>query len=245
VVYLGGWWFVAAISLACTLAGYEFVSLMRRAGYSPSLPLCWLLIALLTLDALFPAWQVYRWLLPLWIMGSLTWQLFQRATRTPVIDWALALACGLYMGLVVSHAIMLRNGPSGRLWMGLVLLTTWATDTAAYLIGLTWGRHRLWPRLSPGKTWEGAIGGWLTGVVVTALLTAGIGAGWVHGLALGVIVASAAPFGDLSISMIKRQVGVKDSGNLIPGHGGVLDRLDSMFFIILAVHFYVTTFIGP
>jgi phosphatidate cytidylyltransferase len=167
--------------------------------------------------------------------------LFHQATD--ILDWALAIAFGFYLGIVASNSVLLRNGPDGGLWMAFVVLVSWAIDGAAYGAGRAWGRHKLWPQVSPGKTWEGAIGGWLAGVGASVIICWLIGVGWQHGLALGVWVATVSPFGDLTISMLKRQVGAKDSGNLIPGHGGALDRLDSMLFVVLLVRLYVTVFI--
>jgi len=95
------------------------------------------------------------------------------------------------------------------------------------------------PRLSPGKTWEGALGGWVTGVGAGALVAWLFGIDVIHGLALGALIGLASPFGDLAISMIKRQVGAKDSSNLIPGHGGMLDRIDSVLFTVVVSYYYV------
>ena len=123
--------------------------------------------------------------------------------------------------------------------MALALLGTWITDTGAYFVGRTMGRHPFFPKISPKKTLEGAIGGWVAGVVTVMLL----GAGWLdlsppHGFALGTLLALGATFGDLAESVLKRQVDVKDSGNLIPGHGGMLDRIDSLLFVMPIVYYF-------
>jgi phosphatidate cytidylyltransferase len=120
-----------------------------------------------------------------------------------------------------------------------VLLCTWGADTFAYLVGSRWGRHKLWPRLSPKKSWEGLAGsvlGSLLGAVGVAVL---FNLSWASCLFLGLIIPVVDLFGDVSISMMKRDVGVKDSSNLFPGHGGFLDRIDSLLFVSIVVYYYV------
>jgi phosphatidate cytidylyltransferase len=123
-------------------------------------------------------------------------------------------------------------------WVWLVLLCTWGADTFAYLVGSRWGRHKLWPRLSPKKSWEGFAGsilGSLLGAAVVAIL---FNLGWTTCLLIALIIPIIDLFGDVSISMMKRNVGVKDSSNLFPGHGGFLDRIDSLLFVSIVVYYY-------
>jgi phosphatidate cytidylyltransferase len=141
------------------------------------------------------------------------------------------------------HLVALRQVRDGLQWLLLSLLITWSTDTGAYLIGSNWGRRKLAPRLSPGKTIEGTIGGWATGIVIGGLVAWMLGLDVVHGLVLGALIGVASPLGDLGISMMKRQVGAKDSGHLIPGHGGALDRIDSILFTVVIGYYYVEWFI--
>ena len=175
---------------------------------------------------------------------ELDWQLFRKDTATPTVDWALTVAGALYLGWMASHFISLRDAPRGFEWMVLTLLSTWGADTGAYFIGLSLGRHKFFPRLSPKKTWEGTIGGWFCGVAVTLSIGLGIGLGFAHSLVLGALVSTFLPFGDLAVSMMKRQVGVKDTSGLIPGHGGMLDRIDSLLFAVVVVYYYVRWVVG-
>ena len=242
--YAGGVWFFATIALVAGVAGYEFFQMMKLGGYKPSyfwgLILIWLLLA----DARSPAWQLARPALTGVMVMSLSWQLFKKATTAPTVDWALTIAGALYLGGMAGHFISLRDAPRGLEWTALVLLATWATDTGAYVIGLSLGRHKFFPRLSPKKTWEGTIGGWLCGVAVTLLVGLYIGLGFVHGLVLGAITCALLPLGDLAVSMMKRQVGVKDTSGLIPGHGGMLDRIDSLLFAVVVVYYYARWIVG-
>ncbi len=127
----------------------------------------------------------------------------------------------------------------------LALGLTWTADVMAYFVGRALGKHKLWPRISPKKTWEGLIGG-TVGVLVVGPLLGGwlLGLSWWQGLLAGALVAVADPFGDLAVSLFKRVANIKDSSNLIPGHGGVLDRLDSLLFTVPVVTFFAWVVAG-
>jgi phosphatidate cytidylyltransferase len=145
-----------------------------------------------------------------------------------------------YISLPLTHLILLRGLDSGREWVFLTLLIIMAGDTAAYFTGTSLGRRKLYPAISPNKSIEGAIGG-LAGSVAGALL-----ARWwffpaltvVDSLLLGIFIGSLGQLGDLFESMVKRSTGVKDSGRIIPGHGGILDRLDSLLFAFPPAYYY-------
>lgn len=197
------------------------------------------LAILLLLDARYPAWELARPALVAALTLAFGWQLFQPPPRRSLVDWALTLAGGIYIGWLAGHFISLRQLPRGMEWTVLMFLATWANDTGAYCTGLSIGRRPFAPHISPHKTWEGSIGGWVTSVVVTALLGSFLGLPLAHGIPLGLAIALAATLGDLAVSFIKRQAGVKDSGHLIPGHGGMLDRMDSPLFTVVVVYYYV------
>ncbi len=126
-----------------------------------------------------------------------------------------------------------------RAWVLILVLGVWAFDTAAYLVGRRFGRRRFIPHISPGKTVEGVIGGTVVAVLVTTVLVAFVGRPAILGAGLGLAIAVAAQAGDLVESMIKRAAGAKESGNLIPGHGGMLDRIDSFLFAAPVTFLYV------
>jgi phosphatidate cytidylyltransferase len=122
----------------------------------------------------------------------------------------------------------------------MALLLTWGNDTGAYAFGRTMGRHKLYPKVSPGKTWEGFFGGMIvaTALALAAKATFFPSLSWIDAIALGIPTSILGPIGDLSESMIKRAYGVKDSGKLIPGHGGLLDRVDALLFNAPFIYLY-------
>jgi phosphatidate cytidylyltransferase len=170
------------------------------------------------------------------------------------LAWSLTSTGSLYLGLPVYAAIAIRSiagvtdvtwlmdlaarfsagwdtAPRGLAWALLVILTTWVGDSSAYLVGSAWGKRRFVPAISPNKTVEGAIGGILGSMSVGALVFQSFSLGtWWQGLIIGGIIGLAGQIGDLVESLLKRQAGVKDSGTLIPGHGGILDRIDALLF---------------
>ena len=176
-----------------------------------------------------------------------------------ITAWTTTTAASLYLGLPAFAAISLRNSEAyqasdwieslagfmpdvssrtggGLAWFLFALLVTWLSDTFAYLVGKTWGRRKLIPRVSPNKTIEGAAGG-LVAAAVTAVVcdwAFGMDVGPAWASAIGIALAGIGMIGDLSESMLKRQRGIKDSGKLIPGHGGMLDRIDALVFVLVA-----------
>lgn len=173
-------------------------------------------------------------LIPVWWMVRPN-----RAGGTAGRRIAVGLAAG-YFGLVLAHAPALRAREAGLDWVLIALLTTFATDTGAYFIGRAFGTHRLAPRISPNKTWEGVFGGILGAVVIATVLVAILepGAALWAGIPLGLLVAVVGTIGDLAESALKRITGVKDSGVLLPGHGGILDRLDSLAPNLAVVYWF-------
>lgn len=230
----GGWWFAGIVALFALLAAWELFTLLGREETMQ--PPAWLGAALaagLVLEAGLPADGLrFQALLALAILAGLGIMLFRAPPRAPS-DWLLTLGGALYVGFTLRFLVLLRQGEDGLGWVTLAALTTWIADSGAYFIGKGIGRRKLWPRISPKKTWEGLIGGLIAGALAATLLGPLLAPGlnWRQGLALGVIVSLAAPLGDLSESLFKRQVGAKDSSHLIPGHGGFFDRIDSFTFV--------------
>jgi phosphatidate cytidylyltransferase len=235
-IYLGGLWSVLLFTLIGLVGGYEFYVLMDAGGYRPLrwLGLVWL--AVLVLNAWPPVQVPYTLILTAGLLLAMCAALLER--ETPIATWMSTSIVAIYLGLMIGQALALRMLNDGFWLLMYGVLLTWANDTMALFTGIALGRHKLWPRISPKKTWEGTVGGWISAAVVGSLLAylfpieIGIAAGAAVGLACGAL----ALLGDLSISMVKRQIGVKDTGALFPGHGGMLDRLDSLLFVIPFVY---------
>ena len=245
LVWLGDPWYWAGVTAVAILAGYEYLRLVSRAGERPDYFLAMLLILIFMVGALYPSsWELIRGGVALLLLLSLLWQMMAREERLSVGGWALSLGGAFYVGFLLSHFVLLRNLPRGLEWTLMAFFPAWANDTGAYFVGRWVGRHPFAPRISPKKTWEGSVGGWVTGVAIALLGGAILRWPLVHALLLGVLIVLAATGGDLVESMFKRWAGVKDSGRLIPGHGGVLDRLDSLLFAVVVVYYYLLWVMG-
>jgi phosphatidate cytidylyltransferase len=239
LVYLGGWFFFAALAGMALLATWEFVHMMQVKGHKPHLLLAFgfALVPLLSMQA--PEQRFFISTISILFVISLVWQLFQADSTAPVVDWALTIV-GCYIGLGLGHLFGLRLLAEGIAWVWIALLSTWGCDSLAYFVGRAVGKRKFWPRLSPKKTWEGILGGVGGGMLGGFLVSLFSSIPLVHALIIGLLVSIAAPLGDVSISMMKRYAGVKDSSHLIPGHGGMLDRIDSLLFVAIVVFYYAT-----
>jgi phosphatidate cytidylyltransferase len=249
---VGGGWYVAAVVVGAIVASLEMLGMLSGAGYRPVRPLGVVLSVAIVLVALATDARI----IPAVLMAAMLVGLFQMMARPDsvgaLVDWALTLASALYVGGTMHYFIPLRALPDGLFWILAVLVCTWVCDITAFFVGRRWGKARLAPRISPGKSVEGAVGG-LAGAVLAAMalgplltwLLSVTGLGGVNpiGVArlagLGLVIGVCAIAGDLVESFIKRQCGAKDSGALIPGHGGVLDRIDSVLLAVVGAYFFV------
>jgi phosphatidate cytidylyltransferase len=235
LIYLGGWAFAGFVALILGLAAWEFARIFKSGKFQPA---SWLVIGGAVILAIGRAWNGFAssdWLISLLILASMTYHLitFERGRDMAASDFAVTLSGIFYIGWLGSYLISLRNLPNGMWWVLIVLPAVWLADSGAYFVGKSIGKRKFSPRLSPKKTWEGYIGGVVVGSVGTVILASlwnliepGLITPVQAGL-IGLILSLVTVLGDLGESMIKRQFGVKDSSNLIPGHGGAFDRIDS------------------
>ncbi|MBI3359879.1 MAG: phosphatidate cytidylyltransferase [Chloroflexi bacterium] len=241
-IYLGGAWYLAGVLIVLTGAGREYVNLMRAGGRQPALPLVLLGIWFLSLAPLLAPGTLDRIGLTAFLVVATFWHLvqFERGTPNAASDWAATIAGAVYIGALGSFFLLLRHLPEGLWWTAIVYPSIWLSDTGAFvggnfLAGRFLGRHAMVPKLSPKKTWEGFVSGVVWGTAFGALFGAfweiasgpGSRLGFWPGAIVGLVVSLAGPIGDLAISMLKRQVGLRDTGNALAGHGGMLDRIDS------------------
>jgi phosphatidate cytidylyltransferase len=262
VIWWSVWSVAAIVGLATVVGLIELYGVLRQGGYQPRIVVGVASALAIVLAIWFQAMGGVDVLMPLvtcLIIIGLVVELAYPQQPGSLPAWGLTFAGAFYIAWLLSHFILLRsfNAPPlhvsiftplgmqpGVAWIYYVCAITWLQDTSAYFVGRLFGRHKLAPILSPKKTWEGAAGGMfgaiLTGIVCVPLL--GLPITLLQGALLGLIGGIVGPLGDLSESLIKRQVGLKDAGNLIPGHGGILDRADSLLFTAPILYYLIRLF---
>ncbi|EFH86477.1 phosphatidate cytidylyltransferase [Ktedonobacter racemifer] len=258
VVWFGSWVaFVASVVLV-VLGIYELHTMLVQAGYRPIL---WLSMGwglLLLLATMFPLQRslILESGLGITLLVSFPCLFARKNLEGSVVDWALTLATALYVGGSTSFLLLLRGTeagwlrfaptfslvlPRGAWWTLAALLGVWGFDSAAFFIGRLFGKHKLAPRISPAKSWEGFLGGLIFSIIAALLCTViPLGLPWYLAVLVGVLVGVTGTLGDLSESLFKRQMHVKDSSQIVPGHGGVLDRIDSLLFAAIAVYLFAS-----
>lgn len=241
LAWVGGWWFTALVALFAGVAAWELFRLLGRKEFAR--PVFWIGIPaalLLVLEGGLPQDPIrLQALLVIIILIGLTTALFLNRKNAPT-DLLLTLGGAFYLGMTLRFLALLRNREAGFWWLLFTALVVWAMDSGAYFVGLSIGKHKLCPRISPKKTWEGFFGGWLSGILIAAILAPVMLPGmtaW-QGAVVGVLAGVAGALGDLSESLFKRQAGEKDASHLIPGHGGALDRIDSIIFVAPVVYLF-------
>jgi phosphatidate cytidylyltransferase len=238
--YLGGPVWALLVTVGALLGGYEFYGIVRRAGHEPSYVVGLALVAMAMWDSYQPDLGIVRWAVTAAAIALLAWCILQRETERSLVNWSLTLAGAVYTGMLTGHLVSLRNLPNGLGWLLLTFAGTWTCDTLAFAVGKWWGRTEFFSEISPNKTVEGALGGGFAGMTAAAAVGRYMGLALWQALALGVLLVVGVLLGDLAESLIKRQAGVKDSGSLIPGHGGMLDRIDSLLFAAPLVYYFLT-----
>ncbi|MFC2001918.1 phosphatidate cytidylyltransferase [Chloroflexota bacterium] len=234
-------WFTIVIAIWGLLAAFEFY---RMVAVSKVLSLTILGLFWTLLFILHPH---FNFSVPLLLTSAIVLSMILLVLRSSrdgaFASWAWTIAGILYVGWLLSYLVALRLD-AGRDWVFFTLFTTFGSDTAAFYIGRAFGKHYLAPRISPKKTWEGAIAGVLGAIVVSLLFTLptpiSLHLSYGQAILLGLLVSIFGQFGDLSESLLKRNMGVKESGTLVPGHGGILDRMDSIVFAGVVVYLYYT-----
>ncbi len=259
-IWFGEPWFTALMVVVAVLGVMEFYRLAIASRASPLICIGVVLTLLFIvsrnpdlLSFLAPRFDPGL-LIPLLLMLAIAlpmlWLFIRPRTGAAFINWAWTLGGILYVGWLLSHLVSLRGMTDGMNWVFLVILANAASDTTAFFIGRSFGRHRLAPRISPNKTWEGALAGVVGAMVLSLLFTAprlfaATNPFYIEGfiywqaLSLGLLVSVFGQLGDLTESLLKRHAGVKDSGGLLPGHGGILDRIDSIILAGIVVYYYV------
>jgi phosphatidate cytidylyltransferase len=249
-LFLGAlWWdgraFAVVVFVVATVAYVEVGQVLASVGRRLLVPV----VVLATAAMLLGAWVAGpAGLMPGvagLLLGSMVWQLLARNRGETVATVGLTTFVGLWIGLLASYAVLLVDRPDGALVVLAVIGSAVFSDIGAYAFGVAFGRHKLAPSISPAKTWEGLAGGLLVAAVVAAVVLPLLGDRFTPGSAaiLGLTVGLAAAVGDLVESLVKRDLGVKDLGTVLPGHGGMLDRVDGIVFA-LPVGYYVVQLVA-
>lgn len=239
-VYLGGWWLMALAFLVGLLGVRELYHGFEEMGVKPCRLIAYVAILCLYLIHIFGADDVR--LLMLWIVAGTVACLvygFDVEQRKPADTTATLL--GLFYVEFFSYHMVLIDGTEHRVLIWLVLLAAFGTDIMAYFTGMALGKHKLCPHLSPKKSVEGAVGGVVGSVILCGLFGYFVvpEITW-QCVVIGLVGSVAAQLGDLSASALKRHMGIKDYGNLIPGHGGIMDRFDSVLFTAPLIYYTMT-----
>jgi len=246
-VWLGAPWFTVLVAIAAVVGTVELCTLARGWSNKPVVPVAaGASVALVIGSHVFskassigtPGLPVIAGLAGL----SIFWMLWLSRPGTRPWGWQATAATALYAGGLLAHAPILRDLDQGREWMYVLLSVTFAADTCAFLVGRALGSRPLAPSISPSKTWEGAIAAEIAAVAgaATTITWLGLDMTMMKSLLLGAILGVSGQLGDLLESRLKRSAGVKESGRLFPGHGGLLDRIDSIVFNLVVMYYFVS-----
>lgn len=243
--------FALFMGVMCLIAVWEFIHMFRLGGYQPANVALYLAIFSFMAATYYFQQPVPIILIVLFTLAITAHHLFvyEKGRDLAVMDFVISLAGVLYLGVLGSFFVAIRGLPGGAWWLFMVLTSVWWADTGAYAWGSLLGKHKLAPRLSPKKTWEGYIGGFITTMlgapflwwllqVLNFQLPAEITLSSV--MVIAFFMGLFPTMGDLTISMIKRYFGLKDSGNILIGHGGILDRIDSWLWGVSIGYFLIT-----
>jgi len=249
IFYLVTWvlppqYFTALVLAAVAIGQYEFYRMSRARGIHPQALLGIVLGVLVVLDfhqPLFPG--VGRsFLITAGALAIMVGRLFSRRPVDGALEDVAATLLGvLYVGLLFAFQVAIMTGGYGRQWLVFLYFVIWASDIGAYSIGIPFGKHRLYEKVSPKKSIEGLIGALAASTVMALLCRIWFmpPVGMAEAAALGFVLSAVGTVGDLAESLFKRAAGVKDSGGIIPGHGGILDRMDSMLFAAPVLYYYI------
>lgn len=242
-LYLGGNYWRGLVVLLAVTALLEYTAMMHRSGFKPIV----IPAGLVTLVLLFRG-ELDQHLAGLFLAGWLLMVMFVvlNYPRFNFGDLALSFFGAFYSGYLFSYALAVPELEGAFLYVLLCFILTWASDIGGYLFGMQWGKHKLSPQLSPGKTWEGAMGAVFLTIIAAVSCKYMFSMEYLnlfYTILLGICASAAAQVGDLLESALKRYFGVKDSGHLIPGHGGVLDRFDSLMLVLPAVYYLLVVFV--
>ncbi|HSL41859.1 MAG TPA: phosphatidate cytidylyltransferase [Anaerolineales bacterium] len=253
IIY-GGVFYYILITIVLAGSAWEYVRLYRAVQFEPNeIVTVGGVLGIATARFFFEEAAIPLFVILILIAMAMHITSYERGRNHAALDFTVTVAGIVYLGWLGSYLLDLRQLPQGGWWLMLVLPIVWGGDTGAYSIGAVYGKHKMTPRLSPKKSWEGYFAGLATSIAVGAFFAfafSSMGPQPLGGLVtalqggfLGLVIGGLAPLGDLGESMFKRQSGLKDSSNVFPGHGGFFDRIDSWIWGAALGYFIIQFFI--
>lgn len=253
IIY-GGVFYYLLMGTFLVGGAWEYARLYRAVQYEPhEIVTVGGVLVIATARFFFAEYAVFVLVVCVLLAMAVHVMAYERGRDKAALDFSVTVAGLVYIGWLGSYLFDLRNLPNGVWWLMFALPLAWAADTGAYSIGAAYGKHKMSPRLSPKKSWEGYAAGIFTAVYVGALFAyafSALGPQPLHGLInplqgalIGFLIGAITPLGDLGESMFKRQSGLKDSSNVFPGHGGFLDRIDTWIWAAAIGYFIIQFFI--
>lgn len=246
--YFGGFSFYIFVLVIALLSLNEFYGLMNKNGFSPSYLIGFLVtimfISFTSYMVKHPLWEPYATgILTTAIIFTFAGGLFLKKAHNSTVNASITLLGILYIGWMFCYLILVREFSPHGAYLMFLLISVWACDTFAYFVGTYFGKVKLAPYISPNKTVEGAVAGLVISIVASFIFSKYIGMNSFHAVILGTIIGVVGQVSDLVESLIKRDVGVKDSSHIVPGHGGFLDRVDSFILTAPIMYYYIFWFV--
>jgi phosphatidate cytidylyltransferase len=248
IVFVGSlvvspWAFLVVVFALIGTAILELDVAFRTQGWRPATPVVIGASAVLLFGTYANGASAQSLGLVLLLLGAMTWTLFDRRRQRSAASLGVTMLMGLWLPFLASYASLMLARPEGMWYVLAAVALSVTNDIGAFGFGSGFGRRKLAPSISPAKSWEGTLGGYLTVLVVAGLITARLpGFELTLALVFGLAVALASTIGDLAESLVKRDLGVKDLGRIVPGHGGIMDRADAIIFALPAAHLVLLAF---
>jgi phosphatidate cytidylyltransferase len=246
-VYHGGIPFLLLVLILALIAVNEFYNLMMKKGFFPAYYVGNVITASFTIFAYYALkrnWEpAHSAILTLAAAIAMISGVFLKREKDTIVDVAVTILGMIYVGWFLSYLFFIRSLTEHGGYLFFLIFTVWAMDIAAYLAGRVFGHTPLMPSVSPKKTWEGAIAGFIVCLIAAGIFSQTAQLELMHALILGVLIGIFGQISDLIESLIKREAGAKDSSDLLPGHGGVLDRIDSFVLTAPLMYYYLVLFV--
>jgi len=242
-VYFGGVAFLILVLLLAMVSINEFYNMMQKKDFQPAYWVGHFFTAFFIIFAYYALnknWEpAHSAILTVAVLATMVSTLFLKRPKHAIVDIAVTLLGMFYIGWFFSYFLFIRALTDKGGYLLFLMVTIWAFDVVAYFVGSKFGRHKLFPSVSPKKSIEGAVAGFIFCLIAAGVFGYYAGFDLTHSIILGAIIGVVAQMSDLVESLIKRDAGVKDSSQLVPGHGGVLDRMDSFILAAPVVYYYL------